>query len=342
MKNKRAFLNYAVLALSCTLLASCKSGGGDESEAPPVGQVTGTAPVIFGDPDTSVLVGAQYLFLPEATDEDGDILSFSIENKPSWADFETTTGQLQGVPQTGDAGEYPDIVISVTDDNSVVSLAPFAITVNAQSGGGGGGGDDGGGGGGGDGGGSGGGGDGGGSAAPTLTGKPNQYVVAGTTYAFQPAASDPEGDALSWSIVNKPSWASFDTATGRLEGKPTAANLGVGAPIELSVTDGSNIVAFPAFTITVQDTGSESYTLSWLAPTQNEDGTPLNDLAGYRIYYGMVSGDYTETLELNQAGLTSYVLDALAPGRYYLVMTAINSQSMESRYTAELTVDPAT
>ena len=141
MKSTRAFFNYAVLALSCTLLVSCKSSGGDETDAPPVDQVTGTAPVIFGDPATSVVVGAQYLFLPEASDEDGDILTFSIENKPSWADFETTTGQLDGMPQSGDAGEYPDIVISVTDDNSVVSLAPFAITVSTPAGGGGGGGD---------------------------------------------------------------------------------------------------------------------------------------------------------------------------------------------------------
>lgn len=321
MKSRKAFFNYAVLALTCTLLASCKSSGGDE-EAPPIDQVTGTAPVIFGDPATNSVVGSQYLFLPEASDEDGDILTFSIGNKPAWADFSTTTGQLQGTPQSADVGEYPDIVISVTDDNSVVSLPAFTITVTTspQNDGGG---DT-------------------GSAAPTVSGEPNQFVVAGTTYAFQPAASDAEGDTLSWSIVNKPSWATFNTATGRLEGQPTSANLGQSASIELSVTDGSNIVALPTFTITVQGTGSESYTLSWVAPTENEDGTALTDLSGYRIYYGMVSGDYTETVALDNASLTTFVLDNLAPGKYFLVMTAINSQAMESRYTAELPLDPGT
>ena len=322
MKSRKAFFNYAVLALTCTLLASCKSSGGDDEDAPPTGQVTGSAPVIFGDPATNAVVGSQYLFLPEASDADGDILSFSIGNEPDWADFNTTTGQLQGTPQSGDVGEYPDIVISVTDGDSVVSLAPFTVSVTTSPQGDGGDGGD-------------------GSAAPTVSGKPNQFVVAGSTYAFQPAANDPDGDTLSWSIVNKPSWATFNTSTGRLEGSPTSSHLGQSGPIELSVTDGDNVSALVPFTITVEATGSESYTLSWVAPTENEDGTALTNLAGYRIYYGMVSGDYTETVEVESAGLTSYVLDNLAPGQYYLVMTAINSEAIDSRYTAELALDPA-
>jgi hypothetical protein len=322
MKSRKTFFNCAVLALTFTLLASCKSSGGDDEDAPPTDEVTGSAPVIFGEPATNVAVGSQYLFLPDASDEDGDVLTFSIDGEPDWAEFDTTSGQLQGTPQSGDVGEYPDIVISVTDGNSVVSLAPFTVTVTTSPQGGGGGGGD-------------------GSAAPTVSGKPNQFVVAGSTYAFQPAASDPDGDTLSWSIVNKPAWATFNTTTGRLEGSPTSSHLGQGGPIEVSVTDGDNISALAPFTITVEATGSESYTLSWVPPTQNEDGSELTDLAGYRIYYGMIPGEYTETVAVDSAGLTSFVLDNLAPGQYFLVMTAINSAELESRYTAELAMDPA-
>jgi len=31
--------------------------------------------------------------------------------------------------------------------------------------------------------------------------------------------------------------------------------------------------------------------LSWNAPSTNEDGTPLTDLAGYKIYYGTATGN---------------------------------------------------
>jgi hypothetical protein len=321
MKKTKVLSHYAVLALALTLLSSCKSS--EEAAEPPINEVTGAPPVIWGDPDTSVVVDAQYLFLPEASDEDGDILVFSIENKPEWAEFETTTGQLQGVPGSDDVGEYQGIVISVTDDTSVVSLPGFAITVNPLPN------DDpppddppp--------------------SEAPTISGDPNGHVVAGQTYAFLPQASDPEGDSLSFSIINKPSWATFDTTTGRLQGEPTSSHLGESAPIELSVTDGTSISALPTFTITVDATGSESFTVSWIPPTENEDGSPLTDLAGYRIYYGMLPGEYTETVELDSAaGMTSHLLNNLAPGRYFLVMTSVNSQAMESRHSSELALEP--
>ncbi len=37
---------------------------------------------------------------------------------------------------------------------------------------------------------------------------------------------------------------------------------------------------------------SNSATLTWDAPTTNVDGTPLTDLAVYKIYYGTALGNY--------------------------------------------------
>src|SRR5687767_6502029 len=39
--------------------------------------------------------------------------------------------------------------------------------------------------------------------------------------------------------------------------------------------------------------------LAWVAPTQNADGSPLSDLAGYRILYGTTPGDYTKTVTIS-------------------------------------------
>lgn len=326
MKNERAFSRSLLLLFACVALASCNSSGSDEEEQPPPADpATGNSPpVIFGDPATSVMAGTQYVFVPEATDDDGDVLTFSIVNKPGWATFEATTGELRGVPGAEDVGAYDEIVISVTDDNSVVSLAAFSIAVETEPAQGDDPGND------------------PVSQAPSISGDPNGFAVTGSTYAFLPQASDPEGDTLSFSITNKPSWATFDTSTGRLEGTPTSADVGQSGPIELSVTDGGSISALATFTITVSETGTASYTVAWTAPTENEDGTPLTDLAGYRIYYGMVAGDYTETIVVDQPGLTSFVVDNLAPGKYFLVMTAVNGQAMESRHSAELALEPST
>src|SRR4030067_1427045 len=39
--------------------------------------------------------------------------------------------------------------------------------------------------------------------------------------------------------------------------------------------------------------------LTWDAPTTNTDGSPLTDLAGYKIYYGDSSGQYSSTVPVN-------------------------------------------
>jgi Putative Ig domain len=86
-------------------------------------------PSISGSPPTQVLAGQSYSFTPSASDATGAALSFSIQNKPSWANFSIATGQLTGTPSTSSVGAYSGIVISVSDGAESASLSPFTITV---------------------------------------------------------------------------------------------------------------------------------------------------------------------------------------------------------------------
>jgi fibronectin type 3 domain-containing protein len=83
-------------------------------------------------------------------------------------------------------------------------------------------------------------------------------------------------------------------------------------------------------------TGSSSVSLSWDAPTQNNDGSPISNLAGYKIHYGTSSSEYTETVALSNAGLTRYVIDNLKSGTYYFAITAYNAQGLESSLSGEI------
>ena len=56
----------------------------------------------------------------------------------------------------------------------------------------------------------------------------------------------------------------------------------------------------------------------------NEDGTPLK-LTGYRIYWGQQADNLTESVTLNNPGLTRYVVEQLKPATYYFVATALSS-----------------
>jgi hypothetical protein len=65
-------------------------------------------------------------------------------------------------------------------------------------------------------------------------------------------------------------------------------------------------------------------------PTQNTDGTPLTDLAGYHIYYGTTQGVWTSTVTIMDASETSYVVSGLSPGTYYFAVTAFNAEGVDS------------
>jgi hypothetical protein len=58
------------------------------------------------------------------------------------------------------------------------------------------------------------------SSAPVIEGSPPTAVTVSSTYDFRPSATDADGDALRFSVANKPAWTAFDPATGRLSGNP--------------------------------------------------------------------------------------------------------------------------
>lgn len=84
--------------------------------------------------------------------------------------------------------------------------------------------------------------------------------------------------------------------------------------------------------------GSASFSLSWTAPTQNTDGSALTDLAGYRVYFGLNSGRYTEAIRIDTVGITRYVVDNVPLDTYFVVMTAVTAKGLESDYTNEVAV----
>jgi len=92
-------------------------------------EVFNPAPIISGSPTTSVDAGQHYQFQAQASDSNGDTLSFSIENKPNWARFNNKTGLLSGTPNPTKTRNYRDIKISVSDGHSTVALAAFDISV---------------------------------------------------------------------------------------------------------------------------------------------------------------------------------------------------------------------
>lgn len=168
---------------------------------------------------------------------------------------------------------------------------------------------------------------------PTISGNPQSAVMMGNSYSFVPTASDPDGDTLTFSLQNLPIWAAFELISGAITGNPTMSDIGVFDQIVITVSDGTDTASLAAFSIEVSQAALGSMMLTWMAPTENTDGTALTDLAGYRIYYGKSQGNYPNRVDINNVGLASYVVENLVPDTYYIVATSVNSMGAESAYS---------
>ena len=217
-------------------------GGGQDDSVP-----TNSAPVITGTPSASVAAGNAYLFRPSASDADGDTLVFSVQNLPAWASFDSSSGQLAGTPGSTEAGTYSNIVISVSDGNLSSSLPAFAISVNISAVS---------------------------NTAPQISGTPAGSVAEDSAYVFLPSASDADNDSLTFTISNRPSWASFNAGTGRLSGTPNNNHVGTYENITIAVSDGKSVAALAPFSIRVLNTND--------APTIS--GSPAGSVDAGSVY----------------------------------------------------------
>ena len=172
--------------------------------------------------------GSAYSFTPTAADADGTRLTFAIKNKPSWATFSTTTGALTGTPTTtGDLRQHRHYRLRWCADSVAARVQHCRVECSEQT------------------------------AdfahfADDL-GQPDngdQCRRCVRLHSFT-ITTDPSGKTLTFSIQNRPSWATFNTSTGALSGTPSSAQTGTYSNILISVSDGTASASLPAFSIVV-------------------------------------------------------------------------------------------
>src|SRR6516165_2705815 len=264
-------------------------------------------PVLSGAPPTQATMGQTYSFTPTVSNPAKLPLRFNIYNKPAWATFNTSTGHLGGVPAAASVGTQSYVAIFATDGVLRVSLPAFTLKVIAGT-----------------------------STAdkPVISGSPLTSVTAGSTYKFQPAAKDPDGKTLSFSVQNKPSWASFSISSGLLDGTPTRSQSGSYNNIIISASNGQYSSALPAFGVTVKTATNGSATVDWVPPTTDTKGDKLTDLAGIRIYYGNSPANLAQMVQVASATATSTTIGNLAAGTWYFGSVAYTTTGVESAMSA--------
>ena len=106
---------------------------------------------------------------------------------------------------------------------------------------------------------------------PEIAGKSIDYARSGKVYEFTPTTFDPENATLRYQIRNQPAWTEFDETTGTLRGTPDDIVVGQYDDIVISVSDGTNVVSLPPFSLKVMygEVGRSNVQLDPLATVTN-------------------------------------------------------------------------
>ncbi|MBC8024484.1 MAG: putative Ig domain-containing protein [Steroidobacteraceae bacterium] len=257
---------------------------------------TNRAPVISGTPPPTIAATTTYTFAPTASDPDGNALTFGVQNRPTWATFDTATGRLSGTPLATQLGTFSNIRITVGDGTATVSLAAFAITVTQAP-----------------------------NRPPVIGGTPGTGATVGQSYTFTPTASDPDGNTLAFSVANLPAWATLNSANGTISGTPAAAHVGTHSNIIITVNDGRVSANLAAFTINVVGQSNGTALINWTPPTQNSDGSTLTNLDGFYVSYGRAANLLDQRIDVTNEGVTNYTVTNLASGTWFFAVSAYST-----------------
>jgi len=290
------------------------------------------APIITQGASTSVNISEDgtpnaFALTLTATDADNDPLSWSISSAATRGAASVSAGVVSYTPEANYHGN-DSFTVEVSDGEASDSIIVNVLIAAVND-------------------------------APSISGTPVTSLDQDTPYSFTPTASDIDtGDTLTFSIDNKPGWASFNTATGALTGTPAGTDAGKTLGIVISVSDGTASAALPAFDleviatvdplqpiVTAPDTLVLNATGLFTAVTMRQLlGLPANasqtelDAALKKLAKDGVSGNDCCTVTVT--GLTRDGTILLPPGRHDLIWKATNAVGVSGEAIQQLDIQP--
>jgi hypothetical protein len=268
-------------------------------------------PIIEAESGVSVAPNSCFQIVGSAYDPDGSAADLRVANLPPWAAYSsyrvgtTSYARMYGCPNASVQGAYyVTLLASNGSESTATKYVEIAVGVprievlNEQS-----------------------------------TGLPNGY------FTVSLAVDRPSGRPLQVSVESSPRWAatsSLQTADKyyvTVYGTPTLRDIGV-YDTRLVASDGALTISQSIQFVVAADADSNS-TISWLAPTENEDGSLLGDLAGYRFYAW--PSDTGSVINQRLFG-TNVLVGNLQPGLWKIAVTAVSGGGTESKLSPLLPV----
>jgi hypothetical protein len=234
-----------------------------------------SAPVISTTPVTTVIVGQLYSYDPDATDADGDTLTFSLNYSfsPATMTVDPVSGLLTWTPTASDVGSQ-NVYVIVTD-GLVDEFQSYHVQVSLPN------------------------------NPPQITSTPGTSVIATNLYQYNVTATDADADLLNFGLVTSPAGMTIGSLTGIMNWTPTVGQVG-NHTIKVSVSDGETTV-FQQYILTVDPLPNHPPVITSTAVTTATVGSIYN----YQVTATDADGDVLYYyLEIAPAGLTIGTLNA--------------------------------
>ncbi|BDV43726.1 sulfurtransferase [Geotalea uraniireducens] len=219
------------------------------------------APSVTAPANQAGAEGATVSLAIQGSDPDGDTVSYSASGLPEGLSINATSGVISGTIGYNAAAASPyTVTITVSDPSGAKGTASFSWSVSNTN------------------------------RAPVFTSTPPSSATEGKVYSYAPAASDADGDPLSYALVSGPSGMTMNG--GVLSWTPTAAQAGTAA-VTVSVGDGTAVTE-QSFTISVSKNNAPTFTSTPLTMAVEDVAyryvVVASDSDGDSISYSLVSG----------------------------------------------------
>ncbi|NES97429.1 MAG: hypothetical protein F6K32_19850, partial [Desertifilum sp. SIO1I2] len=226
-----------------------------------------TSPLILSVPPTLAAIAKPYSYAVLANDVENDSLTFSLVNPPEGMTINPHTGLINWTPASNQVGSH-NISILVEDSQGGSVTQNFTVVVAQTAP----------------------------NLAPTITSTPAFVGAVGELYRYNVAASDPEGQALTYQLIEKPEWLTINSTTGEITGTPPTTGT---YQVVVSATDALGLGGAQRFFLNV--TANQAPTITSTPPQVATPNRPYR----YDVRATDANGDpLTYSLTLPPEGMT--------------------------------------
>ncbi|RRS34683.1 MAG: hypothetical protein OI74_04570 [Gammaproteobacteria bacterium (ex Lamellibrachia satsuma)] len=271
------------------------------------------SPAVTSTPPLNAVAGVEYLYDVEASDPEADPLTFALVQAPAGMSIVPATGVVNWTPDTSQAGNQ-SVTIQVDDGKGGIAEQVFSILVSPPN------------------------------QPPVFISAPLLDAAVGVTYTYDVEASDPDLDALTFTLEQAPIGMSIAPQNGLIAWMPDLFQAGSQA-VKVNVEDGRGGIAHQSFTLTVAPPPNQSPVIT---------SAPVLDAIAVEFYaYDVDAGDpdgdplifAIDTAPAGMvidpaSGLLSWLPDAAQVGDHSVVVSVDDGRGGLVSQSFTLTVAP--